>query len=55
MHGTIVGHGYDDHSGRSYKIRLNEMGCTITRTKRHVKSIPIRAEDYLRNEMLKTN
>ena len=30
-HGTVVGHGSEDHSGRSYKIIVIKTGCIITR------------------------
>ena len=54
MHGTVVGHGTEDHNGRSYKIRVTRIRCT-THTKRHMKATPISPEDYLRNEMSKAN
>ena len=31
--------------------KVDEMGHTIIRTKRHIKAIPISAEDYLKNEV----
>ena len=55
MHGTVVEHGSDDHNGRNYMIRVTNMGHTITRTERHLKAIPITAENYLRNEMSTIN
>ena len=55
MHGTIPGPGSDDHNGRSYKIRMTKIGHTITRTRRHMKSIPITAEDYIHYQVKKTN
>ena len=55
MHGTIVEHKYDTHDSRSYKVSVNKMRNTITGTKRHVKTIPVIAEDYLRNDMSKPN
>ena len=45
--GSGVGHGSDDHISRSYKIRVTKKGCTMKRTKRHMKSILITAQDYL--------
>ena len=53
MYGTIVRHGSDDHYNRSNKIQITKMDCIITRTKIHVRSTPIKAEDYLRKEVLK--
>ena len=47
-HGTIVGYEIENHNGRSYKIRVTMAQCTMTRTKRHVKTTLISAEDYLR-------
>ena len=55
MHETITRHGSDDHHSRSHKIRVTTMECLIIRTKRHVKTIPIMAEEHLRNEISKTN
>ena len=51
MHGTIIGHKSEEHDRRRYKIRVTKTGCTITRTKKHVKDTPISADDCLRNEM----
>ena len=53
--GTVVGHGSGDHKRRSYKIIMTKTRHTITRMKRHVKTTPISAEDYLRKEMSKAN
>ena len=41
MHATTVGHGTNDHKGRSYKIQVMKIGCIITRMKRHVRATPI--------------
>ena len=55
MYGTAEGCGADENSGKCYEIRVTKMGYTITRTKRHIKTTPITAEDYLRNDVSKTN
>ena len=41
--------------GRSYKVQMIKMWCIINRIKRHVRTTPISAEDYLRKQMLKVN
>ena len=51
-YGTIVDYGSDDYHGRSYKLRVTKMGHIITKTKRQIKTIPITAEEYLRNVVL---
>ena len=53
--GTVVGHGSDNYMGRSYKLRMMKTGCIITRTKRHMRSTPVSAEVYPREEMSKAN
>ena len=53
MYGTVVGHGSNNHHGRSYKIRVSKMSHIIIRTNRHVKNIPITVEEYMRNEVTK--
>ena len=55
MHGTKIGHGSCDHNGRSYTVRVTKMGCTIARTKRHVKGTHISVEEYLINEVIRAN
>ena len=30
-YGKVMGHGSEDHSDRSYKMRVTKMGCIITR------------------------
>ena len=50
IHKTVVGHATKHHNVTACKTR-----STITRIKRHVKTTPISAEDYLRNEMSKDN
>ena len=37
-HQTIIGHGSDNHQGRSYKIKVTKMEFLITRTNRHIKT-----------------
>ena len=39
----------------STEIRGTKMGCILMRTNTHMKANPISAEDYLRNEVLRTN
>ena len=53
MHRTVVGHGSDDHKGRSYNIRMTKTGCIITRMKRYIKANPISVDDYPRKKMSK--
>ena len=55
MHGTVVGHGSEDHKGQSYKMRVIMTGCTITKMKQHLRATPISVEDYLRKEMSNAN
>ena len=55
MHGTIVGQRSGNNNGRSYKIKVTQMGCMITRTKRHMKATTTTAEHCLRNEVMKAN
>ena len=55
MHGTIIGQGSKDHSGRCNKIRETKIRHIITRIKWYVKTTPISTEDYLRNEMVIAN
>ena len=31
MHCVVEGHGYEDHNGRSYKIRVTKTECIMTR------------------------
>ena len=54
MHGTIVGHGTEDHGGRRYKISDKDQMHNHQDKKKHAGQ-PILAEEYLRNEMLETN
>ena len=55
MHGTMGWHGADDQNGRSYKVRVMKTSHIITRMKRHVRAIPILAEDYPMKEISKSN
>ena len=50
---TLIRHGTEDHSSRGY--RMSKTGCAITRRKRHIKPSSISTEEYLQNEMTKTN
>ena len=43
------------HRVWSYKFRVMKTRCLITRPKRHVRAIPISAEEYLRKEISKAN
>ena len=55
MHETMVGHQTDDHDSRSYRVQVIKTRCIMTRMKRHVRTTPISAQDYLRKEMYKAN
>ena len=46
-------HGSEDYDKKCYKIRETKTVCIITRTKWHVTDLPISAENYLRNKMVK--
>ena len=46
-HGTMVGRGYHNHNNRSYIIYITKTGHVITRNSKHIKVIPIMAEQYL--------
>ena len=50
MHETIVGHGSQDHHSTCYKIQVAKMGSYITTIGRYLKTNPVTAEEYLRNE-----
>ena len=49
-HGTVVGIGNHNHNNRSYIIRFTKTGCIITRNSKHIKTTPITAEQYLRDQ-----
>ena len=53
MHGIVVAHRSDYHHSRSYRIQVSKAGYIITRTSRHVKTTPVKTEEYLRNEVRK--
>ena len=55
MHWKITGHVTDNHNGRSYRVRVTNIGRVTTRMKRQIKPTNITAEDYLQNEMAKGN
>ena len=54
-HGTVMEHGLEEHSGRSYKIWVTIMGCLIISMQWHVKHTSIHAEYYLHHELNKKN
>ena len=54
MHRMIIGYESGDHSGRSYRVQVTKMGHIII-MKRHIKTIPVTAEAYLRKEVNKNN
>ena len=49
-HGTVVGGGDHNHNNRSYTIRITKTGHIITRNSKHIKTTPITAEQYLRDQ-----
>ena len=50
MHRTIVGHRSEDDNGRLYKLQVTPHNKNQMAGDSH----PISAEDYLRNEMMKS-
>ena len=51
-HGTIVGTDNHSHINRSYTIRITRMGYIITSNSKHIKTTPITAEQYLRDQLM---
>ena len=49
VHGMVVGHGFEDHSG-SYIIMVMNTRHLITRNQRNVKNNPIQAGDFQHDE-----
>ena len=52
IHWTVLGHGSNDHIGRSYRIWITKKGAQL-QGKKYVKAYPISVEDYLRNKVWK--
>ena len=50
-HGTIVGAGSHNHSNGSYTITITRIGHIVTRNSKHIKTTPITAEQYLRDQL----
>ena len=50
-HGTVVGRGDHNHNNRSYTLQVTKAGHIITRNSKHMKSTPITAEQYLRDQL----
>ena len=50
-HGTTVGAWDHNHNNRSYRIRITRTGCIVTRNSQHIKTTPITAEQYLRDQL----
>ena len=53
MHKTIIDHCDSDHSGRSYRIHIMKTGKVVTKIAGHIKTTPVLAEEYLREQILK--
>ena len=49
IEGPVVGHRFDNHHGRSYKIRVVKMGHTIISASRHINITLGTVNKYLRN------
>ena len=54
-HGTVVGRGDHKHNNRSYMICITKTGQIVTRNSKHVKATPITAEQYLLDQLSKSN
>ena len=50
-HRTIVGAGDHNHNNRSYTIRITRTGYIVTRNSKHIKTMPITTEQYLRDQI----
>ena len=50
-HGTIIDKGDHNHNDWSYRVWVMKTGWLITRSSKHMKAIPIRAEQYLRDQL----
>ena len=51
-HGTVVGRGDHNHSNRSYTTRLTKMDHLINRNSKHIKTTPITAEQYIKDQLI---
>ena len=54
MHGVIVASNSTGHNGQLHKVRITKTGIMITHNRRHIKKMPIRTEQYLREEIVKS-
>ena len=52
IHSTIVGIGDHNHNNRSCTIRITRTGCIVTRNSKDIKTTPITAEQYFRDQLI---
>ena len=50
-HGTVVGRCHHNDNSRSYTVRVTKTGDIIIRNNKHIKTTPITAEQYLRDQL----
>ena len=50
-HRTIEDKGYHNHHNRSYKVCITKTGRIVTCNRQHVRPTPIKAENFLHNQL----